>query len=341
VGPHTDILIGMDHPSCGRLHLPTRPACEPVGGSTAAAGTLEGDEQLETLTRLNADDLLEALGLGSVRRGRLLLRGLCRPMARGLAERVVTYDRLVGRQGLPPGAAWALRHFVGRVEVAGDEQIPAEGPLLVVANHPGLSDTLALFSGLRRADLRVVAADWPFFRALPHTSRHLIYLPPHAAGRRDVVRQVVAHLREGGAVLAFPRGELEPDPAVLPGAVESLRRWSRSIGLFLRLVPEARIMPAVVSGVLSAEAQRHPITRLRRHPRDRKRLGEMLQILVPAYRRVTVRVAFGPAIRAEDLLARSADIGALTELVVAQAGSLIERPPRIWRVLVGCGGDGA
>jgi hypothetical protein len=252
-----------------------------------------------------------------------------------LAREIVAFDSVVGREGLPRGASWALQQLVGRVEMVGDAQVPAEGPLLIVANHPGLSDTLALAACVDRADLRVVAADWPFFRALRHTSRHLIYLPPGAAGRRGVIRQVVDHVRGGGAILAFPRGELEPDPAVLPGAVESLRRWSRSIGLFLRLAPQAWVVSAVVSGVLSASAQRHPLTRLRRHPWDRKRFGEMLQIVVPVYRRVTVRVAFGPAHRAEELLATSADSDALTELVVAQARALIERPPRTWRSLQG------
>ena len=252
----------------------------------------------------------------------------------------MAFDTVVGRHGLPRGAAWALRQFVGRVEVTGEGQVPAEGPLLIVANHPGLSDTLALIACVGRADLRVVAADWPFFRALRHTSRHLIYLPTQAAGRRDVIRQVVEHVRAGGAILAFPRGALEPDPAVLPGAVESLRRWSRSIGLFLRLAPRVQVVSAVVSGVLSASAQRHPLTRLRRRPRDRRRFGEMLQIVVPAYRRVTVRVAFGPPLRAEHVLATSADSVALTELVVAQARALIERPPRAWRSLSGGRIDG-
>jgi len=166
----------------------------------------------------------------------------------------------------------------------------------------------------------------------------LIYLPLLADGRRAAIRQVVTYLRGGGSVLAFPRGELEPDPALFPGAVESVRRWSDSIGLFLRLAPEARVVPAVVSGVLSTSAQRHLITRLRRRPEGRKRLGEILQIFSPAYHGVTVRVAFGPCLSAADLLAVSKHSPTLTGIVIDEVCRLMQRLPSEWQtVLTGVG----
>ena len=85
--------------------------------------------------------------------------------------------------------------------------------------------------------------------------------------------QPVPRERKQRLPIPAPQGEIEPDPSVLPGAVESLHQWSESIGLFVRLAPEARIVPAIVSGVLSASAQCHLITRLRRRPEGRKRLG--------------------------------------------------------------------
>jgi len=296
------------------------------------------DSSLDILTRLNSQDLLEGLGLGRVRRARRLLDWLCRPAARSLAREVLMYDHLVGQHGLQEGAVLALKRSVARVEAAGQEQVPMEGPLLIVANHPGLSDSLALLATIPRTDLRIVAADWPFFRALPQTSRRLIYLPPRADGRRAVIRQVVACLRGGGSVLAFPRGELEPDPALFPGAVESLHQWSESIGLFVRLAPEARIVPAIVSGVLSASAQCHLITRLRRRPEGRKRLGEILQIFSPMYRGVTVRVAYGPCLLAADLLAVSTHAPTLAGIVIGEACRLMQRLPSKWHtVLIGAG----
>jgi hypothetical protein len=289
--------------------------------------------QLDWLTEINTDDMLEALGLAQQWRGRRALRWLCRAPARALARQVIAYDDYVGAHGLAAGAGWIVRRHVRRVEAAGVEGVPRDGPLLIVANHPGLTDTMALFASLPRADLRIVAADRPFLRALPNTSRHLIYLPDGAGERLGVVRAVASHLRRGGAALTFPGGEIEPDPAVLPDASAALARWSESVGLFARALPELRVMPAIVSGVLSAAAQRHPLTRLRRARADRERFGAMLQILVPAYRAVDVRVAFGPPLRAADLAA-GADARAITQAIIVEARRLIDHPPSEWRPIV-------
>jgi hypothetical protein len=121
---------------------------------------------------------------------------------------------------------------------------------------------------------------------------------------------------------------------VLTGAAEALAAWSESIALFVRAVPEVQVVPAIVSGVLSAAAQRHPLTRLRRARVDRERFGAMLQLLLPAYRRVNARVAYGPPIPAAALTAGGADPRAITQAVVAAARRLIEQPPARWRVVV-------
>jgi hypothetical protein len=171
-------------------------------------------------------------------------------------------------------------------------------------------------------------------RAKPHTARHLIFLPDGAGERLAIVRADTHHQRRGGAVLTFPGGEIEPDPVVLPGALDALDRWSESIGLFVRRLPDCRVVPAIVSGVLSPAAQHHPLTRLRRQQADRERFGAMLQILVPAYRAVDVRVAFGPPLVAVELAA-TGDPRAITRAVIAHARRLIEQPPADWRPVVG------
>jgi hypothetical protein len=203
---------------------------------------------------------------------------------------LLTYDEVVGRSGLQAGGAWAMSRFVRQVEVRGRENLPSEGPLLVVANHPGLSDAIALFSAIPRPDLRVVAAANPLLSALPNTASRLFYV---SGSGLKAVRAANRHLRGGGAVLTFPGGRIEPDPAVLPGAAEALERWSESLDLFARRTPELTVVPAVVSGVLSRRALHHPLTRLRRRPEDRRWLAAVLQAMVPALREGTVRVAFG------------------------------------------------
>lgn len=277
-------------------------------------------EQVEILTRVCGDELLDAFGLGAAGLWRRPLELLSRLPARRLARQVATYDEVVGESGLAAGGAWAVERMARHAAVEARENVPPEGPLLLVANHPGLADALALFAAVPRRDLRVVAAERPFLAALPNTSRHLIPVSETSPAKRfEAVRSVTRHLKRGGAVLTFPGGKIEPDPAVLPGAVEALERWSESLDLFARLVPGLTVVPAVVSGVLSPAALRNPLTFVRRRPRDREWLAASIQLMMPALRNVTTRVAFGRPVRVEDV-----PDGKIREAVLREARRLIE-----------------
>ena len=247
------------------------------------------------------DEVLSAFGLGNVKRGRLPLELVSGIPARRLARQVATYDGIVGESGLASGGAWALERMSRSAEIEGPENVPREGPLLLVSNHPGLADAVALFAATPRADLRVVAAERPFLEALPNTSRYLIPVSEASPGRFGAVRAASRHMRYGGALLTFPGGEIEPDPAALPGAVGALERWSGSLELFARLVPDLTVVPAVVSGVISPAALHNPLILVRRRQKDRQWLAATIQMLTPALRNVTTRVSFGRPIRAGDL----------------------------------------
>jgi hypothetical protein len=291
----------------------------PTAGALRAPAP-ERSERVETLTRVCAEEVLDAFGLGGVRRGRYPLELLSRVPARRLARQVASYDRVVGESGLAAGGAWALERMARRVEVEGQESVVAEGPLLLVANHPGLADALALFAATPRRDLCVMAADRPRLEALPNTSRYLIPVSEASPGRSGAVRVATRHMRDGGAILTFPGGRIEPDPAVLPGAAGALERWSGSLNLFARLVGDLTVVPAVVSGVLSPAALRNPLTLVRRRQRDREWLAATIQMLTPALRNVTTRVSFGRPVRAGDLPETT-----VREAVLEEARRLIDR----------------
>jgi hypothetical protein len=274
------------------------------------------DEHLEHLTQLCGDDLISAFGLGETSRGRALMESISRIPARRLARQILTYDTMVGESGLGTGGAWALKRLSRDTSLEGQENVPRGGPLLLVSNHPGLADAVALFAATPREDLRVIAADRPFLELLPNTSRYLLTIRETSAGRSGVVRAAARHLRGGGAVLTFPGGRIEPDPAVLPGAVEALDRWSSSADLFARLVPGLAVVPVVVSGVISPSALRNPLIHVRRSRRDREWLAATLQVLVPALRNVDARVEFGSPIHAEP--------GAVGDAVIEQVRRLME-----------------
>jgi 1-acyl-sn-glycerol-3-phosphate acyltransferase len=265
----------------------------PAAWEELRVASSEDEDSLERLTRVCVNDVIFAFGLGGVSRGRAVLEAFSRISARRLARQVLTFDRIVGEAGLGTGGAWALERLCRSARVEGLDNVPRGGPLLLVSNHPGLADAVALFAATPREDLRVIAAAKPFLDTLPNTSRYLLTVAEAPAGRSGVVRAAARHLRGGGAVLTFPGGRIEPDPAVLPGAVEALDHWSSSADLFARLAPGLAVVPVVVSGVISPKALRIPLTRLRRHKRDREWLAATLQMLTPALRGVDARVEFG------------------------------------------------
>lgn len=250
---------------------------------------------IETLTEVNIVDLLDSIGL-------LRLRGtpwcrLFRPAAHRFARIAHEFDTRVGRHGLAQGSAWLMSRMAAGIVTTGLEHVPPRGPLIILANHPGMTDTVALFASLAcRPDLRVIASDRPFLRALPNVARQLIFLPDQEeGGRMAVIRTAARHLQEGGALLTFPAGEIEPDPAAFgpQRAAASLQNWSDSYALFARLVPRTRFVPALVSHVISPDAQRHPLTLLRRTARNKEKLAAALQVALPRYRNLVARVTFG------------------------------------------------
>jgi hypothetical protein len=252
------------------------------------------DARTRALFEINIDDILAAFGWGSIPALRALVRRAARRPALLFAREMTMFDDEAAASGVVVAARSLLARFAREVTVEGAERIPDHGPVLLLSNHPGITDTLALLAAIPRPDLKVLAAERPFLRALPALSRSLIFLPEERGRRMPAVRQAIGHLRSGGALLTFPAGAIEPDPAVLPGAVEALAGWSESTAVFLRMVPDCTVVPIIVSGVLARPAQRHPLTLLRRKRVDRERLAAMLQVLMHAVRpevwRARVRV---------------------------------------------------
>jgi hypothetical protein len=286
------------------------------------------------LTEINIEDMLNAWGLGQAHLGRGVWRAIAQPAARDFAREMIRFDAVVGSDGLRRGGETLCRRYTGGVRVAGLEHVPIRGPLLLLANHPGLCDTVALFAVIPRDDLRVIALDRPFLRALPHTARRLYLLPDEVSERVGITRAVARFIRDGGAALTFPAGHIEPDPLVLPGAVKSLGEWSKSIGIFVRLVPDVSIVVAMVGGVYELAALRNPLTRLRRQPKDRELLAAALQLAWRPYQRNVVHVAFAPPLHAADLLSQYADPARIAQAITDAARGLLDDWPTEWQTEV-------
>ncbi len=256
----------------------------------------------DSLTRINLDDLVSSFGWQKYPLPAAILRGLFIQPARTFARQMLDYDNLVGQVGLHKASRSILKnHYINDLRVHGRENIPTGGPALFLSNHPGLTDTVSLFTAIDRADLRIIALHRPFLASLPNITRHLVYISDDPGERMRAVRKISAHLRSGGAALTFPAGEIEPDPDVHPDASDSLEDWIDSSAIFLRFSPEMQIVPVVVSGVVWERTARHWLTRLRRTREEREKLATALQLLAMITRNArptTVHVRFGRPITA-------------------------------------------
>jgi hypothetical protein len=282
---------------------------------------------VETLTQINLDDLIASFGWENHPfLARLLRRTFISP-PRTFARQMVEFDSAIRTHGLVEASCLAAHNYVDDIRVFGCERIP-DSAFLALSNHPGMTDTLSLFIALNRPDLKIIALDRPFLNALPNMSKQLAYVTENSGERFTLIRQISAHLRNGGAALTFPAGDIEPDPDVHEGAVESLCSWTDSVGVFIRMAPETPVLPVVVRGVIRRKTAHHPLTYLRRSRKEREKLAAALQMLTHVMfkkRDVQVRVQIGNPIYAKDL--GTTETKVIHQAVLAEMKQLIENPP--------------
>lgn len=291
--------------------------------------------------------------------------GLLRPVVRGVTRKfaalAAAFDADIAALGWHAAATRFAAHFVAGVSCEGCG-VPTEGPVLIAANHPGVSDALAIAHCIPRDDVCLTLSDVPIVRALPHAQGHFIPIPGHVEGHVAALRQIVRALEAGRAVIIFPSTHLTPDPAAgaegraegrtasspygegeAVAGFEALARatfddWSASVLLALRRVPACRLQVAMVSGVTAARFAHHPLTRLIRAPRgwERQRLAEFLQVMghlrTESDFGLAPRVVFGAPLTVAELgdlrdhetaMARVVAEGRGVLAYVAQAGSTL------------------
>lgn len=258
---------------------------------------------IDVLTAMNVADLQKSFKVDQ----RPVLRRIVAVLgwwpARRLARSMAACDRLAGQQSLAAAGQVIVDQYATQVDYVGTAHIPRTGAVLICANHPGMVDTSALFVAINRPDVLVIAADRPLLRALPNVAARLICVPDEVAGRAQAMRIAARHLRNGGALLTFPAGHIEPDPAVMDDADATLVDWSAVTALFCRLVPGLPVVGALVSGVISARALQNWWVRRMPVRKDRDWFAATLQLIVPWYRATLVRVRCAqPLIGGEGLI---------------------------------------
>jgi hypothetical protein len=289
------------------------------------------DESQERISILNShitDEIFAAFGFETTGCAKRLLWPVFWLPAQLFARLADGVDQNIANFGLAEAARRLLPRFVDDVKVMGVERIPPHGPLLVASNHPGAYDSVVILANLPRADLKVVVSDVSLLRSLPALDQRLIYTLEGIHGRMTTLRNIIRHLQTGGSVLIFATGFVDPDPAVLPGAEQKLEEWSPSLELALRCVPEAKILPTIVSGVLSPASLHTPLLRFQKEAWKQRKLAEFLQVIQQlVFHRdygLTPHISFGEPWTAGELADQSLS-GDVMPQIIAQAKHLLER----------------
>ncbi len=190
------------------------------------------------------------------------------------------FDQIVESKNFKEAARWILPNFVTKTDVLGADVIPKEGPLIIAANHPGAYDALVIAANLPRSDIKIVVnIPLPFIKEIPSTENHFLYAPPDPHVRMGVIRKALRHLKDGGSLLLFASGGIDPDPACMPGSENEIEKWSGSLELFLRRVPQTKLQVTMISGILLPQYVHHTFTRFRKERRDKQRISEFFQIM--------------------------------------------------------------
>ncbi len=176
------------------------------------------------------------------------------------------------------------------------EHIPAEGPVVVVANHPlGMVDAIALLDllGRVRQDVRVLGND--VLEMLPQLSDLLLPVDVFGHGASSRMRAVCRALDAGCALLVFPAGEVS---RMRPAGVRD-GRWSDG---FVRLALRvgAPVVPVHVTARNSAAF--YGISML-----SKPLATAMLPREAVARRDFSIRVRVGRMVSSDEIRARSAD----------------------------------
>ena len=159
-----------------------------------------------------------------------------------------------------------LLFLLTRRQVRGEENIPNQGPLLVVANHLGLADGPLLNISLERKVIFMAKGKLFRFRVLGYFIRGLGTFPVHR-GRPDrkAFRQAEQVLAQGSTLVVFPEG-MRSRSAKL--------QYSFSGAALIALRSGAPILPVGITGTEKLES----VAWLLRRPQIMVNIGRPFQL---------------------------------------------------------------
>ena len=222
--------------------------------------------------------ILFSLNIPDVKLTRWMMERLVGRWLSSVLDVALEFDRQIEDVSLTSACGWISEKCGTPVRVHGAENIPAEGPVLLVSNHPGYFEGMAITAQLPRQDLKVLVGGIPYFSNLPNMKKLIMYTDRSTERNIVALRKAIQHLRSGGAVLIFPTGHADPDPDYMEGAHQRFEDWSESLTLMMSRVPETRMVPVVVSGIIQPQFINHPLARRQSELVPRMRVAGFFQI---------------------------------------------------------------
>lgn len=298
---------------------------------------IEGQaESMQTKTTVQKDrlvfaiitEIMRVMNLRGKSWARPILGSILRLPVSRLAEKLIRLDENVAALGWSAAMGKFLADFVTDYQVKGLENVPRRGPVLIVCNHPGSYDMPILSTVMGRDDLKIIASDISIIRQLPSIMEHFIFISTDPYKSMLTVRSALRHLMQGGGVLIFPRGDVEPDQGVTPGGMPDFEHWSSSLELFLRKAPQTRVLAVFAKGVLSRRWFNSSLARLWKKPARRQKVAEVFQVAQQLIGEkgfsLTPSLSFSTLLTVDDLGSVEAPSGKLLNAMIQQVRGLIE-----------------
>ena len=239
-------------------------------------------EKADVLTIQSAitDEIFYALGLKHRGLLRQTLGWVFALPTRKFARNMAEVDTAMIDSGAPAGCRVMMENMNIDIRSTGMANIPTSGPTLLLANHPGAYDSMAIGSLIPRGDLKVIATGTRLYSMLPNLRPNIFFVNKNNPTQNMLtLRNAIDHLNQGGILLQFGSGRVEPDPATDPIGEDVFAKWSSSLEIILRKVKDLKIVPTITSGVLLKRFRDSIFAKIRKEDVDRRRLAEFFQVI--------------------------------------------------------------
>lgn len=212
--------------------------------------------------------------------------------------RLVGLDRRLIRTTAPEAMGWILRrYYPGARLVRGT--IPKTGPVLFAGNHPGLGDLPALVELGGRDDVVAVAKRRPLMQDMRGVLARCIVIDAGLRSRASAVRTILDTFRAGGAVVIYPAGGIEADPAVFPDE-PFLSEWPPFIDMITKRAAKeglrVPVIPVYTEGVHRVPAMLRVFLRSRSGRNAQEGRAALITMMSSIARSLPVTVAVGDPI---------------------------------------------